>query len=147
MRRFSQRQPLPALAEINVTPLLDLCFVLLVIFMIATPLLENSQELAVPTSTVAGTPVEPGKVNVLSINRDAEVRLDGEPVTPEELDARLRALKAERADATAVVIRAHRELPVQRFIALMDVLKRADIHKVGVVTQTPAEEEPGGQRP
>ena len=140
MRRFSQRQPLPALAEINVTPMLDLCFVLLVIFMITTPLLENSQELTVPTSVVAGTPVEPGKVNVLSINREAEVRLDGEPVTPEELDARLRTLKVERADALAVVIRAHRELPVQRFVALMDVLKRADVRRVGVVTQTPDEE-------
>ena len=136
---------MPALAEINVTPMLDLCFVLLVIFMITTPLLENSQELTVPTSVVEGTPVEPGKVNVLSINREAEVKLDGEPVTPEELDVRLRALKAERANALAVVIRAHRELPVQRFVALMDVLKRADIRKVGVVTQTPEEER--GEQP
>ena len=96
-----------------------------------------------PTSAITGTPVEPGKVNVLSINREADVKLDGEPVTPEELDARLRALKVERADALAVVIRAHRELPVQRFIALMDALKRADIRKVGVVTQTPAEEAAG----
>ena len=131
------------MAEINVTPLLDLCFVLLVIFMITTPLLENSLELAVPTSATATTPVEPGKVNVLSVDREAAVRLDGEPVTPEELDARLRALKQEKADALAVVIRAHRELPVQRFVALMDVLRRADIRKVGVVTQTPEEEGPG----
>ena len=50
MRRYSQRNNLTTLSEINVTPLLDLAFVLLIIFMITTPLLENSMNLVIPSS-------------------------------------------------------------------------------------------------
>ena len=50
MRRYSQRNNLTTLSEINVTPLLDLAFVLLIIFMITTPLLENSMSLVIPSS-------------------------------------------------------------------------------------------------
>ena len=53
MRRYSDKQALSTLSEINVTPLLDLAFVLLIIFMITTPLLENSMDLIVPTSEAA----------------------------------------------------------------------------------------------
>ena len=56
MRRFSDRHTLQTLTEINVTPLLDLAFVLLIIFIITTPLMENSVNLVVPTSGEA-TPV------------------------------------------------------------------------------------------
>jgi len=51
MRRYSQRQSLFTLSEINVTPLLDLAFVLLIIFMITTPLLESSMNLVIPSSS------------------------------------------------------------------------------------------------
>ena len=137
MRRFSQRQQLHTLSEINVTPLLDLAFVLLVIFMITTPLLENSIDLAVPTSAMASGTVEPGKVNVISIDRFAALKLDGEPIAggAAALDEPLRALKREKGDALAVVVRAHKELPVQQFVSVMDALQRAQISKVGVVTQ------------
>lgn len=135
MRRFSQRRGLQTLAEINVTPLLDLCFVLLVIFMITTPLLESSLDLAVPTTAAAGAPVEGENVNVLSIDRRAAIQLDGEPVAPEALDERLRELKGRKGEGLSVVVRAHKELPVQRFVTLMDALGRAGIARVGVVTQ------------
>ena len=51
MRRYSQRHSLSTLSEINITPLLDLAFVLLIIFMITTPLLENSVNLVIPSSS------------------------------------------------------------------------------------------------
>ena len=57
MRRYSQRQNLSTLSEINITPLLDLAFVLLIIFMITTPLLENSVNLVIPSSGAANAPV------------------------------------------------------------------------------------------
>ena len=50
MRRFSDRHSLHTLSELNVTPLLDLAFVLLIIFMITTPLMENSVDLVIPSS-------------------------------------------------------------------------------------------------
>ena len=59
MRRYSQRTSLTTLSEINITPLLDLAFVLLIIFMITTPLLENSVNLVIPSSGATNAPVNP----------------------------------------------------------------------------------------
>ena len=61
MRRFSQRQGLQTLSEINVTPMLDLCFVLLVIFMITTPLLESNNDLALPSGNSTSRQRRPGQ--------------------------------------------------------------------------------------
>ena len=70
MRRYSQRQSLSTLSEINITPLLDLAFVLLIIFIITTPLMENSVNLVVPTSGEAIQSVDPSQVQTISIDKD-----------------------------------------------------------------------------
>ena len=133
-RRFSQREGLHTLSEINVTPMLDLCFVLLVIFMITTPLLENTSELALPSGGSSGNPVDPDKVRTLSIDRNEVVQLDGQTVPPGQLAARLAALHAERPDV-AVVIRPDKGLTVQKLVGVMDGLRAAKITKVGIVTE------------
>ena len=135
MRRYSQRQSLSTLSEINVTPLLDLAFVLLIIFMITTPLIENSMNLIIPSSGVANTPVNASQVQTISIARDEALRLNNEAVDAQTLTTRLAQLKQKNADV-AVVIRPDRELPVQKLIALMDALQRAQITKVGIATRS-----------
>lgn len=137
MRRYSDKQALSTLAEINVTPLLDLAFVLLIIFMITTPLLENSMELIVPTSEAADGAVDPSKVLTVSIGRDDVMKLEDESVTLASLEERLVALRQSEPQ-TAVVVRPDRELPVQRFINVMDVIARAGVTKVGVMTRPEA---------
>ncbi len=134
MRRYSQRQNLSTLSEINITPLLDLAFVLLIIFIITTPLLENSVNLAIPTSGAANAAVDPSKVQTISIDRMEAIKFNNEPVDPATLTERLMTVKAANPDV-AVVIRPDRELPVQKLIALMDVLQRAQITKVGIATR------------
>jgi len=133
VKRFSDRHQLTTLSELNVTPLLDLAFVLLVIFMITTPLMENSSELVVPTSRQAEGAVNPSNVETISVNREGVVQLNGSEVTPAALDGALVALKAGRPQV-AVVVRAHKELPVQKLIDVMDALKKAGIVKIGVVS-------------
>lgn len=133
MRRFSDRHTLTTLSELNVTPLLDLAFVLLIIFMITTPLMEKSVDLILPSSRAAQDAVKPGDVQIISVNRDEMIELNGEPVGANDLPARLAALKAGNAQI-AVVVRAHRDLPVQKLVDIMDLLQRAQITKVGVVT-------------
>ncbi|HEY2615563.1 MAG TPA: biopolymer transporter ExbD [Chthoniobacterales bacterium] len=134
MRRYSQRQSLSTLSEINITPLLDLAFVLLIIFMITTPLLENSVNLIIPSSGVPNAPVNPSEVQTISIDRQETIKINNKSVTADELVARLIELK--RADPeVAVVIRPDRELPVQKLIALMDALQRAAISRVGIATR------------
>ena len=130
MRRYSQRHNLSTLSEINVTPLLDLAFVLLIIFIITTPLLENSVTLAIPTSGAANAAIDPSKVQTVSIDRSEAIKFNNEPVDAATLSARLTSLRAANPEA-AVVIRPDRELPVQKLIALMDILQRAQITQGG----------------
>lgn len=134
MRRFSQREGLTTLSEINVTPMLDLCFVLLVIFMITTPLLESSTDLALPTGASSSRPLDPDKLQTVSIDKNEIIQLNGDPVPLEALTGRLETLRRDKPDA-AVVIRPHKDLSVQKLVAVMDCLQRAQISKVGIVTQ------------
>ena len=134
MRRYSQRNNLTTLSEINVTPLLDLAFVLLIIFMITTPLLENSMNLVIPSSGATNPPINALQVQTVSIDRAETIRLNSQVVDSETLTAQLAQLKQANPDV-AVVIRPDRELPVQKLIMLMDMLRRAQITKVGIATK------------
>jgi biopolymer transport protein ExbD len=134
MRRYSQRHNLSTLSEINITPLLDLAFVLLIIFMITTPLLENSLNLIIPSSGAANAPVKTGQVQTISIDRRETLKINDKIVSPMELVARLAELKRANPDI-AIVIRPDRDLPVQKLVSLMDALQRAQITKVGIATK------------
>jgi biopolymer transport protein ExbD len=137
MRRYSQRNSLTTLSEINVTPLLDLAFVLLIIFMITTPLLENSMNLVIPSSGATTPPITSSQVQTISIDRTETIRFNNQVVDPETLSARLVELKRTNPDV-AIVIRPDRELPVQKLVSLMDTLQRAQITKVGIATKAEA---------
>ena len=134
MKRYSSRSNFSTLSEINVTPLLDLAFVLLIIFMITTPLLENSVDLSIPSSAAANAPISQSKVQTISIDRSAAIRFDNEIVDPDTLVTRLVELKRANPDI-AIVIRPDRELPVQKLVTVMDSLQRAEITKVGIATK------------
>ena len=134
MRRYSQRNSLTTLSEINVTPLLDLAFVLLIIFMITTPLLENSMNLVIPSSGATNPQINSSQVQTVSIDRAETIRLNYQVVDSEMLTAQLAQLKQANPDV-AVVIRPDRNLPVQKLITLMDTLRRAQITKVGIATR------------
>lgn len=134
MRRYSQRHNLSTLSEINITPLLDLAFVLLIIFMITTPLLENSMTLIIPSSGAANAPVKAGQVQTISIDRREIIKINDKPVAASDLTARLMELKRANPDV-AIVIRPDRELSVQKLVSLMDALQRAQITKVGIATK------------
>ena len=134
MRRYSQRQSLSTLSEINVTPLLDLAFVLLIIFMITTPLLESSMNLVIPSSGATNRPINSSQVQTVSIDRNETIQFNNQVVNVETLTTQLIQLKQANPDL-AIVIRPDRELPVQKLIALMDTLRRAQITKVGIATK------------
>jgi len=137
MRRYSQRQSLSSLSEINITPLLDLAFVLLIIFMITTPLLENSVNLVIPSSDEKNPPINASQVQMISIDRNEVIRLNNQPVDLDSLGAQLLEIKRTNPEV-AVVIRPDRDLPVQKLVNLMDALQRAEITKVGIATKPEA---------
>ena len=133
MRRFSDRHALHTVSELNVTPLLDLAFVLLIIFMITTPLMESSVDLVLPDSNATANPVDPTSVQSIAIDQREQIELNGEPTTLAALAEQLGVLKAGNPDL-AIVVRAHRELPVQKLMNVMDAVQRAQIKRIGVVT-------------
>jgi biopolymer transport protein ExbD len=134
MRRYSQRTQFSTLSEINVTPLLDLAFVLLIIFMITTPLLENSMNLVIPSSGAVNAPVSKSNVQTISIDRDATIKINNETIDQDSLAVRLAELKRANPEV-AIVIRPDRELSVQKLVTLMDSLRQAEITKVGIATK------------
>jgi biopolymer transport protein ExbD len=134
MRRYSQRQSLSTLSEINVTPLLDLAFVLLIIFMITTPLLESSMNLVIPSSGAKNPPINTSQVQTVSIDRNDTIRFNDQVLDLETLTTQLMQLK-ETNPGVAIVIRPDRDLPVQKLIGVMDALRRAGITKVGIATK------------
>ncbi len=140
MRRYSQRQNLSTLSEINVTPLLDLAFVLLIIFMITTPLLESSVNLIIPSSGVKTPPMTRSQVQTVSIDRNDTIRFNDEVMDLEKLTAQLAQVKQTMPDLS-IVIRPDRDLAVQKLIAVMDALQRAGITKVGIATQATTNED------
>jgi biopolymer transport protein ExbD len=134
MRRYSQRQSLSSLSEINITPLLDLAFVLLIIFMITTPLLESSMNLVIPSSGTKNPPIKTSHVQTVSIDRTDAIRFNNQVMDLETLTTQLVQLKQTNPDI-AIVIRPDRDLPVQKLIGVMDALQRAGITKVGIATK------------
>ncbi|HEX3445452.1 MAG TPA: biopolymer transporter ExbD [Chthoniobacterales bacterium] len=135
MRRFSDRQTLHTLTEINITPLLDLAFVLLIIFIITTPLMEKSVNLEVPTSGEANQSVDSSTVQTIGIDRDNVITFNDETVDLSTLESRLIALRTEKPEAP-VIVRPDKSLTVQQLVSVMDVLQRAKISKVGVATRS-----------
>jgi biopolymer transport protein ExbD len=135
MRRFSDRQTLHTLTEINITPLLDLAFVLLIIFIITTPLMEKSVNLEVPTSGEANQSVDSSTVQTVGIDRDNVITFNDQIVDLPTLESRLAALHTEKPEAP-VIVRPDKSLTVQQLVSVMDVLQRAKISKVGVATRS-----------
>jgi biopolymer transport protein ExbD len=133
MRRFSDKHSFQTLSEINVTPLLDLAFVLLIIFIITTPLMDKSTGIVLPSSKAAADAVNPALVQTISISKDDVVALNSQAVSLDQL-ASLLSDKHSVQPEIAVVVRSHRELQVQRLVDVLDAIRRAGVTKVGVVT-------------
>ena len=133
MRRFSKQHGFQTLSEINVTPLLDLAFVLLIIFIITTPLMEKSTGIVLPSSKAASDAVKPALVQTVSLSKDDQVALNSQPVTLDQLTSLL-SEKYAAQPGIGIMVHAHRELPVQKLVDVLDAIRRAGVTKVGVVT-------------
>ena len=140
MRRFSQRSHLVTLSEINITPLLDLAFVLLIIFVITTPLLENSINLKLPTGGRPERPLAKSDVRTVEITPAGRYILERKPVTLAALERTL--ARDFRENPNLVIrIRADRKSPLEYFAAVTDCCQRNGITRFSFST------EPAGRQP
>jgi biopolymer transport protein ExbD len=123
------------LNELNITPLLDLVFVLLVIFIITTPQMMNNLEMALPSGKPPPPQKEKSKINHIVVDAKGQTYLNDAPVSIPVLKAGLQQLKA--ADpGLSVVVKGADEVDYQNMINVLDVLQQLDITKVGLATET-----------
>ncbi len=136
MRRFSQRSALVTLSEINITPLLDLAFVLLIIFIITTPLLEQSLPMKLPTGGVPDQKIDKRDMRTVEISSRGEYRLDKMPMSLTQLMSEL--VKDHNADPNLVVyIRADEMGPWKNVAAVMDRCQQSGITKFSCRMEPP----------
>ena len=134
-RTFRRKESLGALSEINVTPLIDLAFALLIIFIITAPLLEQSIALELPLESQSGR-ADPERIAVqtVSIQRDGTIYWNEETVTEEQLTANLERLAFER-EPPVIAIRADRRIPYQRVINVIDLIQQNGLTRISLDTQ------------
>ena len=120
-----------ALAENNVTPLVDVMLVLLIISMVAAPMLQRGINLELP-ATENATTIEEARV-VVSVDRDGRIRINERPVHPTLLFEQMKALAATNPGET-VFLRADKRLPYGEVLLVMDKIRTAGVTRVSLVT-------------
>jgi len=128
----SNGQTRSSLAEINITPLVDVVLVLLVIFMITEPVLQSGIEVNVPKTRTVKVITE--QRMVLTIDHDQRIYLNDQPINIHDLAAKLHQPSADPAHQ-AVYLRADQTVPFGAFASVMDAVKQAGITNVSIVTQ------------
>jgi biopolymer transport protein TolR len=120
-------------ADINVTPLVDVVLVLLIIFMVVTPLLQVSLPADMPRQE-AEAAVEPPEQDqvVVSIREDGTLWLNRERVTEPDLAERLKAIMSKRAEKVAFLAGAD-NLELGRVVHVMDLCRGAGVSRIGLI--------------
>ncbi len=120
-----------ALSEINVTPFVDVMLVLLIIFMVTAPLLQQGIDVTLPQAK--GKEMSPGERVVITIKKDGKIYMDKTTVTLDSLKANL----SKMADRE-VFLKADKEVPYGLVVTLMGELREIGIEKLGMVTEPKA---------
>ena len=121
------------LAEINVTPMVDVMLVLLVIFMVTAPLLTVGVPLDLPKSR-ASQLAEPKKPVIISLNRDGAVFIGDEPINADELEPRLAALAAEDPNRI-VYVRSDKTNTYAQLMDALGLVNQAGFSKVSLIAE------------
>lgn len=119
-----------ALADINITPLVDVVLVLLLIFMVTAPVLQSGIEVAVPQTRTVNQAVEQRRV--LTLDKSQNVFLDDKPVNVHDL---AQILARSPNPRQTVYVRADQRVPFGAFASVMDAVKQAGITNISIVTQ------------
>jgi len=119
--------------EINITPMLDLAYVLLIIFIIMTTATVQGIKVNLPKASATPSLHQPD-TKAISIAQDGTIYLDTYPVTLSELETRLRQYKAVNPDLP-VVVKADAQIQYQKVVDVLDLMGRLDITQLGLVTQ------------
>ena len=124
-----------SMSQINVTPLVDVMLVLLVIFMVTAPILQQGVSVDLPRAE-AGALSSKEEQLVVSVTKNGALYLNEAPMTQENLATRLREVAAQRPDGQ-VFVRADQSVAYGDVVRVMAAIRAAGIRRVGMVTQLP----------
>ncbi len=131
--QVSEREGLPLMADINVTSLVDVAFVLLIIFMIAAPIMQGGVDVQLPRAEAR--PLQPREGLVVSINRDGEIFIDDDALTYDEFRTTFQAVVAAR-EPTGLYLRADSRVNYGNVVRVLAVMRTAGVASVGLVAES-----------
>jgi biopolymer transport protein TolR len=126
------------IAQINVTPLVDVMLVLLVIFMVTAPIIQQGVQVNLPQAKAAAIPGTE-ELLVVSIAKNGKIYLNDNVMTLDELGSKIRAIRANQADKQ-VYVRADQDVRYGLVMKTIGELKQAGVERVGMVTRPTLED-------
>lgn len=133
-RNFTRKERLSAVSELNVTPLIDLAFALLIIFMITAPLLQQSIDINLPVETPRAQPPQRTEIQVISIDANRQLFWGNEAVDRQRLSDLL-DLIVQSDDPPVIQLRGDATLPYQEIVNIIDLIKSKNLTRLSLETR------------
>ena len=136
MDSFGGRQSMKS--DINVTPLVDVCLVLLIIFMVVTPMLQKGKPVMLPQTDRPDKKPESDKELIISVQSDKTIFIDTKWFPPKDFEAKMKEL-GERSSNKDILVKADRTLNFGEVKNVMRMIKDGGFERVGLITEKKAE--------
>ena len=139
MRRYSQRNNLSSLSEINVVPLVDVMLVLLIIFMVVTPLIASGFSATMPQGKHIEKRDEEDSDVTIGIDQGGNFFLNAKPITKVKLEQTLKDLYAARASDKIMYFKADQQTPYSKVEEVVELARKSGVRVMAAVTELPKE--------
>jgi len=136
-RDFKRPNKLAVISDLNVTPLIDLAFSLLIIFMITTPVIEQYNRIDLPTQELNSTQKPPEvEDKFITIDAKGDYNWGKAPVSKSELESLLDEVMSVKGEQPVIHLRGDRSLPYQKIVDVINMLKERNLTKLSLDTRT-----------